>query len=251
MFISGFKILNMKTVAVIDYGMGNLRSVSQAIEHVALPGLYRKLSMTRLRPLCKAIEQAIPKRVRVQLTSDPKIIQRADRVVFPGQGAIGGCMSALESNGLRDSLLEAMKTKPFLGVCLGLQALYDFSEEGGGTPCLSLLAGSVKRFPAEKMSDNVTGLPLKVPHMGWNQVHQTSPHPLWKGIPQDTRFYFVHSYYADSADAHEIAGETAYALRFTSAAARANIFAVQFHPEKSQHAGLRLLENFISWDGSR
>ncbi|MCR4347078.1 MAG: imidazole glycerol phosphate synthase subunit HisH [Sulfuricaulis sp.] len=215
----------MNTVAVIDYGMGNLRSVCKAIEHVA------------------------PK-ARVRLTASATDIRAASRVVFPGQGAIGGCMTALETGGLRESVLEAMHSKPFLGICLGLQALYDFSEEGGGTPCLSLLAGSVKRFPVEKMTDKATGLPLKVPHMGWNQVHQTSPHPLWKGISQDTRFYFVHSYYADSADAHDITGETAYALRFTSAAARANIFAVQFHPEKSQHAGLRLLENFMAWDGS-
>jgi len=215
----------MNTVAVIDYGMGNLRSVCKAIEHVA-------------------------PRARVQLTATASDIRSASRVVFPGQGAIGGCMAALEHGGLRESLLEAMKTKPFLGICLGLQALYDFSEEGGGTPCLSLLAGSVKRFPAEKMTDKATGLPLKVPHMGWNQVRQAVSHPLWHGIPQDSRFYFVHSYYADSADAHNIAGETAYALRFTSAAARANIFAVQFHPEKSQRAGLRLLENFMSWDGT-
>lgn len=215
----------MNTVAVIDYGMGNLRSVCKAIEHVA------------------------PK-ARVRLTANASEIQTASRVVFPGQGAIGGCMTALETGGLRESVLDAMKSKPFLGICLGLQALYDFSEEGGGTPCLSLLAGSVKRFPAEKMTDKATGLPLKVPHMGWNQVSQTAPHPLWKGIPQDSRFYFVHSYYADSADKRDIAGETAYALRFTSAAAHANIFAVQFHPEKSQRAGLRLLENFMSWDGN-
>jgi len=215
----------MNTVAVIDYGMGNLRSVCKAIEHVA-PG------------------------ARVRLTADPAEIHTASRVVFPGQGAIGGCMTALETGGLRESMLEAMKSKPFLGICLGLQALYDFSEEGGGTPCLSLLAGAVRRFPAEKMKDEATGLPLKVPHMGWNQVRQTAPHPLWKGIPQDTRFYFVHSYYADSADPADVAGETEYALRFTSAAVRANIFAVQFHPEKSQRGGLRLLENFMSWDGT-
>jgi len=215
----------MNTVAVIDYGMGNLRSVCKAIEHVA-------------------------PRARVQLTTAAADIRAAARVVFPGQGAIGACMTALEGNGLRDSLLAAMKSKPFLGICLGLQALYDFSEEGGGTPGLSLLAGAVKRFPADKMIDAATGLRLKVPHMGWNEVHQAGSHPMWKGIPQDTRFYFVHSYYVDSADTQDVAGETAYALRFTSAAAHANIFAVQFHPEKSQRAGLRLLENFISWDGN-
>ena len=218
-------MLLMNTVAVIDYGMGNLRSVCKAIEHVA-------------------------PRARVHLTAAVEDIRAAERVVFPGQGAIGACMTALEGNGLRDALLEAMKSKPFLGICLGLQALYDFSEEGGGTPGLSRLAGAVKRFPAEKMTDKATGLPLKVPHMGWNEVRQTGMHPMWNGIPQNTRFYFVHSYYADSADTSDIAGETAYALRFTSAAARANIFAVQFHPEKSQSGGLRLLENFMSWDGS-
>lgn len=215
----------MNTVAVIDYGMGNLRSVGKAIEHVA-PG------------------------ARVQLTAAASDIRRADRVVFPGQGAIGGCMVALETGQLRESLLEAMKTKPFLGICLGLQALYDFSEEGGGTPCLSLLAGAVKRFPPEKLHEAGTDLPLKVPHMGWNQVRQIIVHPLWNGIPQNARFYFVHSYYVESADPGDIAGETEYALRFTSAAAHENIFAVQFHPEKSQSAGLRLLENFMSWDGS-
>jgi imidazole glycerol-phosphate synthase subunit HisH len=215
----------MNRVAVIDYGMGNLRSVCKAIEHVAPAA-------------------------RVRLTADAAEIRAASRVVFPGQGAIGGCMTALETGGLRESILEAMKTKPFLGICLGLQALYDFSEEGGGTPCLSLLAGAVRRFPAERMAAGAGGLPLKVPHMGWNQVRQTAPHPLWNGIPQDTRFYFVHSYYADSADPADVAGETEYALRFTSAAARANIFAVQFHPEKSQRGGLRLLENFMTWNGN-
>ena len=215
----------MNTVAVIDYGMGNLRSVCKAIEHVS-------------------------PRARVVLTASPPDIRRVDRVVFPGQGAIGGCMAALDSNNLREVLLDAMKTKPFLGICLGLEALYDFSEEGGGTSCLGLLAGAVKRFPSDKMTDRTTGLPLKVPHMGWNQVRQTKPHPLWKGIPQDTRFYFVHSYYAESADPLQVTGETEYAVRFTSAATRANIFAVQFHPEKSQRSGLQLLDNFMSWDGS-
>ncbi|MHB8535466.1 MAG: imidazole glycerol phosphate synthase subunit HisH [Sulfuricaulis sp.] len=215
----------MNSVAVIDYGMGNLRSV------------------------CKAVEHAAPD-ARVRLTADPAEIRAAARVVFPGQGAIGACMNALDTGGLRESLLEAMKTKPFLGICLGLQALYDFSEEGGGTPCLSLLAGAVRRFPREKMLDKATGLPLKVPHMGWNRVRQSAAHPLWKGIPQDSRFYFVHSYYADSVEPADVAGETEYALKFTSAATRANIFAVQFHPEKSQRGGLRLLENFMSWDGS-
>ena len=209
----------MTTVAVIDYGMGNLRSVSKAIEHVA-------------------------PRATVKLTASAAEIRAADRVVFPGQGAIGGCLAALGQGGLRESVVEALAAKPFLGICLGLQALYEFSEEGGGTPCLKVLPGSVKRFQPKDAS-------LKVPHMGWNQVHQQRTHPLWDGIEQDARFYFVHSYYADSAQAQDAVGTTEYGLRFTAAAARDNIFAVQFHPEKSQRAGLRLLENFIAWDGNR
>ena len=170
-------------------------------------------------------------------------------MVFPGQGAIGGCVAALGVRGLREALLDAMRSKPFLGICLGLQALYERSEEGGGTACLGILPGRVKLFPRERMKDAATGQALKVPHMGWNQVHQERAHPLWKGIPQDSRFYFVHSYYAEADRPEEVAGTTEYALRFTSAAAHENIFAVQFHPEKSQAAGLKLLENFVAWDG--
>ena len=204
--------------------------------------------MGNVRSVCKAIEHVAPK-ATVRLTASSADIRHADRIVFPGQGAIGGCIAALDKDGLRASVLMAMQTKPFLGICLGLQALYDFSEEGGDTPCLSLLPGEVKHFPSPMRVDVASGQPLKVPHMGWNQVHQTQPHPLWRGIAQDTRFYFVHSYYVASADARDVAGETEYALRFTSAAARANIFAVQFHPEKSAQPGLKLLENFIAWDG--
>ena len=214
----------MNTVAVLDYGMGNLRSVCKAIEHVA------------------------PK-AAVQLVTEADAVRRADRVVFPGQGAIGGCVAALGVRGLREALLDAMRSKPFLGICLGLQALYERSEEGGGTACLGILPGRVKLFPRERMKDAATGQALKVPHMGWNQVHQERAHPLWKGIPQDSRFYFVHSYYAEADRPEEVAGTTEYALRFTSAAAHENIFAVQFHPEKSQAAGLKLLENFVAWDG--
>ncbi|OGI48957.1 MAG: imidazole glycerol phosphate synthase, glutamine amidotransferase subunit [Candidatus Muproteobacteria bacterium RBG_16_65_34] len=214
----------MNTVAVLDYGMGNLRSVCKAIEHVA------------------------PK-ATVQIVTEADAVRRADRVVFPGQGAIGGCVAALGVRGLREALLDAMRSKPFLGICLGLQALYERSEEGGGTACLGILPGRVKLFPRERMKDAATGQALKVPHMGWNQVHQERAHPLWKGIPQDSRFYFVHSYYAEADRPEEVAGTTEYALRFTSAAAHENIFAVQFHPEKSQAAGLKLLENFVAWDG--
>jgi len=214
----------MTSVAVIDYGMGNLRSVCKAIEHVA-------------------------PRARVQLTTDAADVARAERVVFPGQGAISACMTALDSCRLRDAVLQAVQAKPFLGICLGLQALYDFSEEGGGVPGLGVLPGRVLRFPPEKMRDTRTGLALKVPHMGWNQVAQAKPHPLWKGIPADARFYFVHSYYVNADQPAHVAGVTEYGLRFTSAAAHANIFAVQFHPEKSATAGLQLLRNFMGWDG--
>ncbi len=211
----------MTTVAVIDYGMGNLRSVCKAIEHVA-------------------------PRARVMLTHDAQTLRAADRVVFPGQGAIGGCVAALAASGMREALRDALAHKPFLGICLGLQALYEHSEEGGGTAGLGVLSGRVRRFPAGARD---AGAPLKIPHMGWNEVHQVRPHPLWEGIPADSRFYFVHSYYADSDDPGCVTGSTEYGLRFTSAAGRDNIFAVQFHPEKSQHAGLRLIANFVAWDG--
>lgn len=214
----------MTKVAVIDYGMGNLRSVCKAIEHVA-------------------------PRASVNLVTDPDAVMQADRIVFPGQGAITGCIAALKKNGMIDVLEEAVREKPFLGICLGLQALYETSEEGGGTRCLDIIPGSVRRFP-DNMVDAESGEVLKVPHMGWNRVNQVCGHPLWKGIAQDSRFYFVHSYYADTSDRAYVAGITQYQVRFTSAAAHKNIFAVQFHPEKSQHAGLKLLENFVNWDGS-
>ena len=211
----------MNTIAVIDYGMGNLRSVCKAIEHVA-------------------------PEADVQLATTADDVRRADRVVFPGQGAIPGCVVALDRSGMREALVESMHTKPFLGICLGLQALYRSSEEGGGTACLDELPGMVRRFNAQASG---AGRGLKIPHMGWNRVHQERTHPLWRGIEQDTRFYFVHSYYADTADSALIAGSTDYGVRFTSAAARENIFAVQFHPEKSQRAGLQLLANFVGWNG--
>ncbi len=210
----------MTTVAVIDYGMGNLRSVCKAIQHVA------------------------PK-AHVQLVNAAAGLSRADKVVFPGQGAIVGCMRALETSGLHDALLDALRNKPFLGLCLGLQALYESSEEGGGTPGLGVLPGRVRRFRPLQNGDGA----LKVPHMGWNQVYQARAHPLWRGIADRARFYFVHSYYAEMSDPSVAAGATEYGVRFTSAAARANIFAVQFHPEKSQQAGLQLLANFVDWNG--
>jgi glutamine amidotransferase len=214
----------MNTIAVIDYGMGNLRSVCKALEHVAPTA-------------------------HVQVATTPEQVARADRVVFPGQGAITGCVHALDAHGLRDALLRATETKPFLGICLGLQALYDFSEEGGGVSGLGLFRGRVPLFPADRMVDAHSGQALKVPHMGWNQVQQVRAHPLWHGIASGARFYFVHSYYAEPEDQTDVAGVTEYGLRFTSAVARGNIFAVQFHPEKSQQAGLTLLRNFSAWNG--
>jgi len=212
----------MQSVVIIDFGSGNLHSVHKALEHVAPD-------------------------VEVRVSDSPEAIRAADRVVFPGQGAIGTCVRAVAEKGLQQAMHEAMASKPFLGVCLGLQAMFEFSEEDGGTDCLGIFSGRVRRFAADAV-DPATGLPLKIPHMGWNQVHQ-QPHPLWQGIEQDARFYFVHSYYADSGEQGEVAGATTYGVTFTSAAARDNIFAVQFHPEKSQHAGLRLLENFVRWNG--
>ena len=213
----------MSLVAVIDYGMGNLRSVAKAIEHV-------------------------DPRTRVKITDDAADIKAADRIVFPGQGAIGHAMTELKQRKLDQILLQQMGHKPFLGICLGLQVMMDFSEEDGGTPGLGLLPGQVKRFPGPHI-DPVSNERLKVPHMGWNQLHQARPHALWQGIDQDSRFYFVHSYYVTTDDPEEIAGTCDYGLQFVAAACRDNMFAVQFHPEKSAQAGLRLLQNFLQWDG--
>lgn len=211
------------TIAVIDYGMGNLRSVRQALLRVAGGR-------------------------EVVVTADPQAVMAAARVVFPGQGAMPDCMRELEARGLREAVLAAARSKPFLGICIGLQTLFEHSEEGD-TPGLGMLPGRVRRFPSARMDEASTavGGRLKVPHMGWNEVHQSRPHPLWHGIADGERFYFVHSYYVDPADPQLAAGETVYGVRFTSAAARDNIFAIQCHPEKSAAAGLRLLENFIGW----
>ncbi len=208
-------------IAVIDYGMGNLRSVSKAIEHVA--------------PAANVV-----------VTSDPKVIAEAGRVVFPGQGAAPDCMREIDARGLRQVIIEAAHSKPFLGICMGMQVLFEHSEEGD-TVCLGILRGTVKRFPAEAMHD-ADGLKLKVPHMGWNNVHQAMPHPLWAGIEEDARFYFVHSYFVQPDSPEVIAGFAHYPFPFTCAVASANMFAVQFHPEKSQRAGLTLLGNFVTWN---
>jgi len=210
----------MNRIAVVDYGMGNLRSVSKALEHVA-PG------------------------VRVDVTSDPDVVRAADRVVVPGQGAMPDCMRELDARGLRPSVLEAARGKPFLGICIGLQMLFEYSEEGG-VAGLGLFPGAVRRFPPAAMMDAL-GNRLKVPHMGWNEVWHSRHHFLWEGITEGSRFYFVHSYYVDPVDAGIIVGRSDYPFSFACAAAHANVFAVQFHPEKSAAAGLRLLANFAQW----
>lgn len=209
-------------IAIVDYGMGNLHSVAKAIEHVA-------------------------PEVKLSVTSNASAIQNADKVVFPGQGAMPDCMRELEQKGLRQAIIGAAKEKPFLGLCIGLQMLFASSEEGD-VPGLGVLPGRVVRFRSPLYDSHAQK--LKIPHMGWNRVAQTRPHPLWKNIATDTRFYFVHSYYVDTPEIGIIAGTTEYPLPFTSACTRDNIFAVQFHPEKSQLAGLTLLRNFIDWDGA-
>ncbi|MDX9698407.1 MAG: imidazole glycerol phosphate synthase subunit HisH [Rhodocyclaceae bacterium] len=211
----------MTDVAIIDYGMGNLRSVCKAVEHVA-PGR------------------------DVRVTSDPAVVAAAGRVVFPGQGAMPDCMRELDARGLRQAVLDAAASKPFLGICIGQQMLFEHSEEGN-VPGLGILPGKVVRFPPAASMMQPDGSHLKVPHMGWNRVHVLHPHALWDGIEPDSRFYFVHSYHVVPAEPADAAAQTEYGLRFTSAVARDNIFAVQFHPEKSAQAGLRLLENFVRW----
>jgi len=196
--------------------MGNLRSVSKALERVA-PG------------------------DEVLVTSDPQAIRGAERVVVPGQGAMPDCMRQLAASGAREAVVEAAASKPFLGICIGLQMLFERGEEGD-TPGLGLLAGRVPRFPVE-----VSNAGLKIPHMGWNEVFQERPHAVWSGIADRSRFYFVHSYYPQPAEPSLTAATADYGARFTCAVARDNIFAVQFHPEKSQSSGLQLLSNFVQW----
>lgn len=207
-------------IAVVDYGMGNLRSVSKALEHVA-PGAV------------------------VRVTSHPADLRLARRVVVPGQGAMPDCMRELNNRGLAEAVIEATRTKPFLGICIGLQMLFDRSEEGG-VEGLAVFPGNVRRFP-HGLAD-ASGDRLKIPHMGWNQVAQGIRHPLWEGIEDASRFYFVHSYFVDQPDENTTSGRCTYGLPFTAAVARDNIFAVQFHPEKSQAAGLQLLRNFVHWN---
>ena len=200
-------------IAVVDYGMGNLRSVAKALEHVA-------------------------PEAEIQVTGEAAAIRAAERVVVPGQGALPDCMRNLTASGAREAVLEALARKPYLGICLGLQMLFERGDEGD-VAGLGVLRGNVPRFPHRHG--------LKVPHMGWNEVIQAKPHALWAGIAQRSRFYFVHSYYPAPSDASLCAATCVYGAPFTCAIARDNIFAVQFHPEKSQAAGLQLLSNFVRW----
>lgn len=215
----------MSRVAVIDYGMGNLHSVASAL-------------------------RAVRPDVDVQITADAETIRNADRVVFPGVGAIRDCMAEICRLHF-DALVrgEIASGKPVLGICVGMQALMDRSEENGGVECLHELPGQV-RFFGDPLRD-ADGSKLKVPHMGWNQVHQCVDHPLWQQIAQDARFYFVHSFYIRCDREDYVAATTQYGVQIHSALARNNLFAVQFHPEKSSDAGLQLLKNFLAWDGKQ
>jgi len=214
----------MSSVAVIDYGMGNLHSVAKALEKVG-------------------------EGVEIKVTSDANIILSADRVVLPGVGAMRDCMGEITRLGLDKVIREFVASgKPLLGVCVGMQALLESSAENNGVTCLGILPGQVEYF-GDDLSDMKTGDKLKIPHMGWNQVHQEIKHPMWEGIAQDARFYFVHSFYAQPGNPDLIAASTSYGFPFTSAVSKDNVFAVQFHPEKSQHSGLALYANFLKWDG--
>jgi len=216
----------MSKIAVIDYGMGNLHSVAKAIEHVG-------------RELGEATE--------VVVTADAKKILQADRVIFPGVGAIRDCMAEIRRLNVDEIVADAMKSKPVLAICVGMQALMRHSAENGGVDCLGFLEGDVRYF-GDNLCD-AEGRRLKVPHMGWNSVKQVQSHPLWRDVPDESRFYFVHSYYVETDSEQLVTGVTNYGTDIVAALADNNIFAVQFHPEKSQTAGLTLLRNFLQWDG--
>jgi glutamine amidotransferase len=210
----------MNKIVVVDYGMGNLRSVAQALRHVA-------------------------PEADVRISGEVADIRAADRLVFPGQGAMPDCMRCLRESGLQEEIVAASRSKPMLGVCVGEQLLFDWSEEGD-TESMGLLPGNVVRFALDGLLQD-DGSRYKVPQMGWNRVKQTMSHPLWHGIADGSYFYFVHSYYAKPGDPSHVMGETEYGKPFASAVGRDNIFATQFHPEKSAAAGLQLYKNFVNW----
>jgi glutamine amidotransferase len=208
-------------IAIVDYGSGNLRSVLRAF-------------------------RAVAPQADVEIVDSAQAIGRADRVVFPGQGAMHDCMASLVRSGLRDAVLTACRTKPFFGICVGEQMLFDRSEEGN-TDGLGALPGEVVLFSADRGARDHSGRPLKVPHMGWNEVHWRAPHPILHGIESGDWFYFVHSFHAEPSNQAHVLGESEYGVRFTSAVARDNIIATQFHPEKSANSGLKMLSNFVTW----
>lgn len=204
----------MTRIALLDYGMGNLHSAAKALEHVG---------------------------ASVDVTNDPKLIAQADKIVFPGVGAMRDCILGMQDAGIDEVIKHAAFNKPVLAICVGMQALLQQSEENGGSNALGIFEGTVKRFPDIDQ--------LKVPHMGWNQVHQNEPdHPMWKDISQDSRFYFVHSFYVEPKDTRTVAATCNYGLDFCAAIHKENLFATQFHPEKSHTAGLQLLKNFVEWN---
>lgn len=209
-------------IGVIDYGMGNLHSAAKALEHVA-------------------------DGAEVIVSSDPEVIRNTDRILLPGVGAIRDCMAEIRRLGFDQLVRETVQQKPLLAICVGIQALMESSEENDGVDCLGLFSGKV-RFFGKNLKD-AKGDKLKVPHMGWNRVKQCVDHPLWRDIPDQSRFYFVHSYYVQAGDQAQVAGEGHYGETFAAAMYSDNLFAVQFHPEKSQKAGLQLLKNFVKWDG--
>lgn len=211
----------MQKIAIVDYNMGNLHSVRRAVEHTA------------------------PDSAQVEITSNPDSIRQADRIIFPGQGAARDCMRELQALELDEVIRDVINTKPFLGICMGMQVLMERSQENGGTDCLGLYQGEVRSFGTDLVNHNER---LKIPQMGWNQIKQTNEHQLWQGIADDARFYFVHSYYVAPVETALACGETEYGLNYTSALSRDNVFAIQAHPEKSADDGLKLLENFMRWE---
>ena len=216
----------MNKVAVIDYGMGNLHSVAKAVEYVG---------------------RELGEETEVIVTPDAKLIASADRVIFPGVGAIRDCMTEINRLNVGQIVEDAMKTLPVLAICVGMQALMEHSEENEGVKCLGFVQGNVRYFGDDLVDEE--GKRLKVPHMGWNKVSQTQAHPLWKDVPDNSRFYFVHSYYVNIDDTAKVTSTTSYGNEFVATLADDNIFATQFHPEKSQMVGLTLLKNFLQWGG--